>query len=109
MDANVTSVHLDRDVLTEKVIAILEEMTSDWDLDYDGGIRPSTCLISDLTCESIDIVQFVVALEECFHRRDLPFERLLMANGRYIEDLTVNDVVDFLEANLNGYEGVTSG
>lgn len=92
---------LDRETLLREVILILENMTSDWDLGYDGRIGPETCLISDLTCESIDIVQFVVALEEAFHRRDLPFERLLMADGRYVDDLTVNDVVDFLEANLN--------
>jgi len=91
----------DRESLLQRVIFILQDMTSDWDLDYSGGIGPQTCLISDLTCESIDIVQFIVALEEEFQRRDLPFERLLMTDGRYVDDLTVNEVVDFLETNFN--------
>lgn len=106
MNTNTTNARLSRDVLMGKVITILEEMTSDWDLDYDGRISPETCLIRDLTCESIDIVQFVVAIEECFERRDLPFELLLMSNGRYIETLTVNDVVNFLDANLHVQEPV---
>jgi acyl carrier protein len=106
MNANATSVGIGRDLLIGSVIAILEDMTSDWDLDYGGGIGPETCLIGDLSCESIDIVQFVVAIEECFQRRDLPFERLLMTNGRYIDDLTVNDVVNFLDANLNPQKSV---
>jgi acyl carrier protein len=108
MNSSSTSPRCDRDLLMEKVIAILEDMTSDWDLAYDGGIGPDTCLISDLTCESIDIVQFVVAIEECFQRRDFPFERLLMAKGRYVDDLTVNDVVNFLDANLNSHKPVVS-
>jgi acyl carrier protein len=75
-------------------------MTSDWDQDY-GPIRPETRLMSDLTCESIDIVQFVVAVEERFQCRHLPFEQLLMIDGRYVDDLSVDDVVNFLDAHLN--------
>jgi acyl carrier protein len=101
MNATAPLARLDRETLLRQVILILEDMTSDWDLDYDGGIGFATCLISDLTCESIDIVQFVVALEESFQRRDLPFERLLMVDGRYVDDLSVNDVVNFLDAHVN--------
>src|SRR3989442_612239 len=84
------------------VVRVLEQMTSDWDVEYSGGIGANTRLIADLVFESIDMVQFVVALEEFFHRRDLPFEKLLMANGRYIDDLRVSEVVDFLQQHLNG-------
>jgi len=88
--------------IEREVILVLEQMTSDWDLGYSGGIGPDTLLISDLVFESIDMVQFVVTIEEHFHRRDLPFEKLLMVNGRYIDDLSVSEVVNFLQEHLNG-------
>ena len=82
------------------VVEILEGMTSDWDTGFAGGIKPSTRLIADLNFESIDLVQFVVALEEKFMRRDLPFEKLLMVEGRYVDDLSVVEVTDFLQEYL---------
>ena len=86
-----------------KLIEILKDMTSDWDLDYSGGIGLETRLVTDLGFESIDIVQFVVAIEERFKRRRLPFEELLMNDGRYVDDVNVRDTVDFLYRHLNNH------
>lgn len=83
------------------VIETLKEMTSDWDTDYDDPIGPKTRLINDLGFESIDVVQLIVAFEEEFQSRELNFEQLLMQDGRYVDELVVEDVVGFLEANLN--------
>ena len=88
--------------IDDGVVSILEEMTSDWDLDLDGGIGSQTRLIEDLAFESIDVVQFVVELEQRFGRRGLPFEQLLMSDGRYVDDLTVIQVAAFLHTHLNG-------
>lgn len=96
-----TEVGLDRETILQSLIQILKDMTSDWDLEFSGGINADTRLIADLTLESIDMVQFVVAIQEQFHRRDLPFEKLLMADGQYVEDLRVEEVVNFLDENLN--------
>ena len=90
------------------VLQILKDLTADWDADYAGAIGPDTLLISDLDFESIDVVELVVSLEGRFQRRDLPFEKLLMHDGRYVEDLTVRQVVDFLESELqNPVQGGT--
>jgi hypothetical protein len=35
-------------------------------------------------------------IEERFRRRKLPFEKLLMADGRYRDDVTVGEVAEFL-------------
>ena len=91
---------VDSKTLLDDVTRILEDMTSDWDLEFSGGIGPETCLIADLAFESIDVVQLVVAIEERFARRDLPFEKLLMADGRYVDDVRVSQIVQFLESNL---------
>lgn len=90
----------DREAIQREVIRILEEMTSDWDLEYDGGISPDTRLIGDLSFESIDVVQLMAAIEETFNRRDLPFEKFLMQDGRYVDELTVRATVDFLHQHL---------
>jgi len=91
---------VDSKTLLDDVTRILEDMTSDWDLDFSGGIGPETSLIADLAFESIDVVQLVVAIEERFARRDLPFEKLLMSDGRYVDDVRVSQIVSFLESNL---------
>ena len=89
------------ETVLQDLIKILKDMTSDWDLDLQGGIGPETNLISDLGFESIDVVQFIVGVEEHFHRRDLPFEKLLMKDGRYVDDLHVKDAARFLCHHLN--------
>ena len=50
--------------------------------------------------ESIDVVQLVVALEEHYQRRDFPFEELLLNEGRYVDEIYVRDVVQFLHKHL---------
>ena len=88
------------DEIVSRVSAVLVDMTGDWDLDFDGEINRDTRLIGDLAFESIDIVQFVVAIEGEFQKRGIPFEKLLMIDGRYVDDLTVGDIADFLSANM---------
>ena len=86
--------------IRDGVVRILAHMTSDWDLELSGGIGSSTRLVEDLGFESMDVTMFVVALQDAFGRRDLPFEMLLMRDGRYVEDLDVATVVGFLADNL---------
>jgi acyl carrier protein len=86
--------------LSAQVIAVLNEVTMDWELDLEEEIGPSTRLIDDLAFESIDIVRFVVALEQHFNCKGLPFEKLFMRDGDYVDELRVNEVVDFLSKSL---------
>lgn len=89
-----------KDVILSDIVKILQDMTSDWEMGFSGKIGSETRLIGDLGFESIDIVQLAVAIEEHFNRRDLPFQDLFMTDGRYVEDLKVSDLVDFLCAHL---------
>lgn len=90
----------DRETLFTEIASIVESMTADWDTSASDGVTNDTRLIADLMFESIDIVQFIVAIEERFHRQDLPFEQLLMVDGRYVEELTIGEVVTFLNEQL---------
>jgi acyl carrier protein len=84
------------DVIAKALVEVLVDMTSDWDLDMGGPIGSATWLIQDLAFESIDIVELVVAIEERFGTRNIPFEKLLMQDGRYVDDLNVGQFADFL-------------
>lgn len=90
----------DRDAILGQVVDALDYLTSDWDLELSGGIGSETRLVGDLMFESIDMVNFIVMLEQRFERTDLPFEDLLIADGQYVEDLRVADVAEFLDRQL---------
>lgn len=84
----------------QTVIGVLQETTRDWDMDLPEGIGAQTTLIEDLEFESIDMVQFAVALEQALGRRGLPFEKLFIKDGNYVDDVTVEQVVQFLCSEL---------
>jgi len=79
-----------------RIVAILEDFLGDFDSGFDGEITRRTRLMTDLGFESIDIIQLVVAIDEEIGKRDVQFEKLLMNNGSYVEDLEVGQIVDFL-------------
>jgi len=82
------------------VVEILEEMTKEWDTGFSGSIGPETSLMNNLTFESIDIVMLIVAIEERFGKKGMPFEELLMVDGHYVDDLKVAQIGAFLEQQL---------
>jgi acyl carrier protein len=90
-----------KEAILPAIIDILKDITSDWDMEFTGSIGPDTRLISDLAFESIDVVQFVVAIEERFQQRGLPFEEFLMVDGRYVDEIKVEDTVEFLARHLD--------
>lgn len=90
----------ENDQVTSELVAILENLTGDWETGFSGAIGSDTKLIADLGFESIDVVHLIVALEEHYRRNDLPFESLLMQEGRYVQDLQVGDVAEFLRQHV---------
>ncbi len=87
-------------VILRGLLEILEDMIADWDMDLDAPLGPDTRLIADLNFESIDVVQFVAAIEEHFRNRAIPFEELVMRDGRYVDEIAVSTVKDFLVLHL---------
>jgi acyl carrier protein len=82
------------------VITIVSDTVRDWDIDLPKGITPETKLMDDLAFESIDVVQFAVAIEQTVGRKGLPFEKLFMKDGDYVDDVALKQVADFLCAEL---------
>ena len=89
-----------REALEKTVISVLDDTVQDWDIEIEGGIGGTTTLIGDLAFESIDVVQFCVALEQALGRKGLPFEKLFIKDGAYVDDVSVGQVVDFLSVEL---------
>lgn len=96
--------NLSKESILQNIIGILKDMTCDCDMELSGPIGSDTKLIAELEFSSIDIVQFVVAIEQCFKRRGFPFEKLVMTDGRYVDEIKVNEVVDFIYKHLNNQE-----
>ena len=88
----------------ETVIAVTEDLIQDWGLDLAGGVASATRVVADLEFASVDIIQLCVALEECYGRK-LGFQNLLMHNGSYVGDLSVNQIARFIESRLATQQG----
>jgi acyl carrier protein len=84
----------------EQVVPLLEELIRDYDTEFAGGITPGSRLVADLAFDSLSIVMLTVAIEGRFKQRGLPFEHLLLRDGEYVDDLTVSDLVSFLESHV---------
>ncbi len=76
----------------------LAEFVADWGLDV--PVEADTSLVEDLEFDSIDVIQFVVAIENAFQSRNLGFQSLLMQDGRYVDDLSVGQIEAFLAKRL---------
>ncbi len=84
--------------IQERLRTVLQEFVADWGLDV--PITEDTALVEDLGFDSIDVIQFVVAVENAFQNRKLGFQDLLMQNGRYVDDLKIGEIETFLASRL---------
>lgn len=82
--------------LEKQLADLLLDFTQDWDTQPEGGITSDSKLLADLGFESIDVIQFMVAIEEDIAGRKLPFNDLVMKDGRYVDDLSVGQIAEFL-------------
>lgn len=87
------------------IIQLIEAMTESWDFDDAlETITPSAQLIADLGFSSVDFVQLFVAVEEAFGRK-LGFHDLIMPQDKYVDDLSVAQIVTYVEAKLRAQPG----
>lgn len=82
------------------IIAILKDMTQEWDMDL-SEINSETKLMEDLGFVSVDIIHLVVSIEEHFKQK-LGFNALLMQDGRYVDDLSIEEISSFVSSQLTG-------
>ena len=95
-----------RESIVATVVARVSEMVIDWEREYSGELGPNTHLVSELEFSSMDLVMLVVEIQQCYQRYDLPWEDLFAPEGRYVDDVQVSQVVDFLDRHLASHEGI---
>ncbi|MGB3509841.1 MAG: hypothetical protein WBA93_11470 [Microcoleaceae cyanobacterium] len=84
------------------LINLVRSLLKEWQMEV-GEIHPETQLVSDLNFESIKIINLFVALEKKYCQT-LDYSRLLMQDGHYVDDITIEQLADFLEENLTEEE-----
>ncbi len=90
----------DEETVLKDLIQILTDMTADWDTEFSGGMTADTRLVADLGFESIDVVMLIGEIQRHYQRRNLYFERLFLADGRYVDDVALGALAAFVHARL---------
>lgn len=96
-----------RDSVEATVIAVIDDLIQDWGLELETGIGAATQLVADLEFASVDIIQLCVALEQAYARK-FAFQNLLMRDGSYVGDLSVTQIVRYVETRLQNPEGIAA-
>lgn len=87
-----------REEILNDVMELLEELSEDWTRSQ--PLTPQTLLFSELELESLDAVVLGTALQERY-QKEMPFAKLLADIGEQQRDLSVSELVGFVDAHLN--------
>jgi|GEM_PF-692111 len=93
-----TRVDFDHSTITTTVISTLDGLVQDWDIE--DAIDTGTLVVADLGFESIDLIQMVAALERAFKLKSGSLVDMLVADGRYVDDLSVDQIVQSIDKRL---------
>jgi acyl carrier protein len=85
---------MDAGEIRERVLSVLTDFVADWGVEE--RITPASRIVEDLEFDSIDVIQLTVALERELGSRKIGFQDLLMRDGRYVDDLSVGQIQEFL-------------
>lgn len=88
------------EAVEERVIGVITDLTRDWGVEIEGGMTSDTSMVGDVDFASIDFIQMAVAIESEFKTK-LGFQDLLMQGGKYIDDVTVRQIAEFVAERLN--------
>ena len=86
-----------RQEIQDYVLSLLGELCRDWD--YSRPVGPESLLFSELGLESLDAVVLATSIQEHFGQQ-MPFAELLAAIGEQQRDLSIAELVDFIDKHL---------
>lgn len=89
----------DRSTTVATVITTLETLMQDWEIEEPIGSE--TRVVADLGFESIDLIQMVSALEQAFRLHGISLVDMLVADGRYVDDLSVGQIADAIAVRVD--------
>lgn len=76
------------------LLSTLGELCQDWD--YTEDLGPETRLFTQLGMESLDAVVLATSIQDHYHQV-MPFAQLFAELGEQQRDLTVGELVDFID------------
>lgn len=86
--------------IESKVIDIVREMVEELDgVNADSPITAESKLIENFGFASIDFVQLFVLIEEALQKK-LGFHNLIMRDGVYVDDLSIAELVNYVEQTI---------
>ena len=91
-----------KSAIEQTLIHIVADLTQDWGIELDEPLSAETRLVADMEFASVDIIQLIVAIQEDILGAKLPFEKLLMKDGRYVDDLSIGQIADFIAQQRAG-------
>lgn len=81
---------------------MIEELSHDWD--YSRAVTPESMLFTELGLESLDVVVLGTTIQE-HYQFQMPFAEFLVEIGqRERRDLSIAELVDFVDEHLNRAE-----
>lgn len=90
---------LSRDEVFTRMVALIREMSQDWDVD-EMEMEAATRLGEDLAFASVDALHLMASVDMAFSCR-LPYEQLIVRDGQYATDITLGELVDFVQAKMD--------
>ena len=81
------------------IIGLVQELIEDWGLD-DIAVTRDTTLKGDMGFESADTMQIFTAIVEHYRGVDFKFQHLVMKDNKFVDDLTVGQIVVFVIKKL---------
>jgi acyl carrier protein len=86
-----------RQEILDYLLQTIGELTRDWD--YSEPVKPESLLFTELGFESLGAVILGTAIQEHYHM-EMPFAELLSEIGQRQRDLSINELVDFVDTHL---------
>ena len=87
-----------RQEILDYVLKTLEDLAQDWD--QTDAVTEKTLLFSELGFESLDAVVLGTNIQDHFDTQ-MPFSELLVEIGEQQRDLSVGELVDFIDTHVS--------
>jgi acyl carrier protein len=85
-----------RSAIEALIFSTVTQMLMEMERSFPGAITSQTLLVGDLGCDSLDMAMLIASVNQHLQLTDIPFEKLLIANGRPVADLSLQTLTDFL-------------
>jgi acyl carrier protein len=98
-DTTTTSAAPTRREAEQAILSLVHDITEDWDLE-ELEVTPQTRLLGELGFSSIDMLDFLSAVDRHYGRR-FQWRLLIVVDGVYIDDLSVAQIAEFVASNFD--------